>query len=199
MDPGELFYNMDPASVHSLSGVVLAREIRQVLDKDPLYYTLLQTVRAWVRARSINSFIYGFPPSVAWTIMVAYICKRISDGFDPLTCVCETGTHPGSGTNRQQHSITCMLLRFFCVFSSWDWPRPVLLTPVRDILNLSVRAWKWQENRSKDVALMPVISPAFPNKNTTFSVREATKNIAIRELQRGRDILRNMFSTVECL
>lgn len=192
MHPNQLYRNMDSPSVHSLSGVVLAHEIRKILDKDQSYHALLRAVRAWVRARGVSGFIYGFPPTVSWTILVGYLCKRQCSSSDSVTCVCDLAdccTRSSSNSDRRQHSVTCLLYQFFSVFSSWEWPRPVLITPVQ---NVSVSTWSQKKKLPANTALMPIISPAFPNKNTAFSVREATKNIVVRELKRASAILRGI-------
>uniref|UniRef100_A0A183AWA0 Polynucleotide adenylyltransferase n=1 Tax=Echinostoma caproni TaxID=27848 RepID=A0A183AWA0_9TREM len=79
MPPSDLYCNMDSTSIHSLSGAVLAYIFRQYLDQDPNYHWLLRAIRRWIRARNISGYIFGFPPTVSWTVLVIYLCKQITN------------------------------------------------------------------------------------------------------------------------
>ncbi|KER25754.1 hypothetical protein T265_06856 [Opisthorchis viverrini] len=70
---------MDTISVRSLSGLHLAYELNKMMFGHAQFLPLLRVIRTWVKVRAIGSYVYGFPASIAWTIMVVYICRRLGD------------------------------------------------------------------------------------------------------------------------
>ncbi|VDM31464.1 unnamed protein product [Hydatigera taeniaeformis] len=85
-DP-ELFYlDVDHYSVHGLSGLHLSQKIRDLVPSFPLFTDLLKVIKIWASRRLISDYVYGFPASVAWAVLCAYICMhttRFSNGNYP--------------------------------------------------------------------------------------------------------------------
>ncbi|VEL13673.1 unnamed protein product [Protopolystoma xenopodis] len=75
--PEELYFGVDHASIRGLSGVHLARELRELVPCYPSFIQLIKAIKLWVSRRAIGQYVYGFPSSIAWTIMAAYICKKV--------------------------------------------------------------------------------------------------------------------------
>lgn len=78
--------------------------------------------------------------------------------------------------------------KFFLVFSRWQWPSPVLLRPPHDA-NLGYQVWDPRINAADRYHLMPIITPAYPQQNSTFNVSKSTKQIIQAEFMRGHQIV----------
>lgn len=84
-----------------------------------------------------------------------------------------------------------LLQKFFLVFSKWDWPNPVLLkniTQPTEKLGLNFPVWDPRINPADRYHLMPIITPAFPQQNSTFNVSMSTRAIMNEEFATGLTI-----------
>ncbi|TGZ57843.1 hypothetical protein CRM22_009815 [Opisthorchis felineus] len=200
--PGDLYRNMDAISVRSLSGLHLAYELKKMMLGHAHFLPMLRVIRTWVRARAIGSYVYGFPPSIAWTIMVVYICRRLGDNSQISTfCVCRRSSvcrtsEPAAERNSgkellapSSHGLSCLVYTFFAQFASWPWPHPVQIASIKVASDLNIFSWDPQRNAQDGRDLMPILTPVFPNKNAAFTVRQATRKIVTDELIRARDIV----------
>uniref|UniRef100_A0A671P729 polynucleotide adenylyltransferase n=1 Tax=Sinocyclocheilus anshuiensis TaxID=1608454 RepID=A0A671P729_9TELE len=74
--------------------------------------------------------------------------------------------------------------KFFLVFSKWEWPNPVLLKQPEDS-NLNLPVWDPRVNPSDRYHLMPIITPAYPQQNSTYNVSTSTRTIMSEEFKNG--------------
>ncbi|CAG9116245.1 unnamed protein product [Plutella xylostella] len=74
--------------------------------------------------------------------------------------------------------------KFFLVFSQWKWPQPVLLKQP-DEVNLGFPHWDPRVNVSDRFHLMPIITPAYPQQNSTFNVSASTRSVIMEEFRLG--------------
>lgn len=77
--------------------------------------------------------------------------------------------------------------KFFLVFSRWKWPQPVLLKQP-DPLNLGFAVWDPRINIQDRYHLMPIITPAYPQQNSTFNVSSSTSKVIQNEFKEGMEI-----------
>lgn len=77
--------------------------------------------------------------------------------------------------------------KFFLVFSRWKWPQPVLLKQP-DTVNLGFTVWDPRINIQDRYHLMPIITPAYPQQNSTFNVSSSTSKVIQSEFQEGMEI-----------
>ncbi|TSP57635.1 Poly(A) polymerase alpha [Bagarius yarrelli] len=69
-----------------------------------------------------------------------------------------------------------------------EWPNPVLLKqPVECNLNLPV--WDPRVTPSDRYHLMPIITPAYPQQNSTYNVSVSTRNVMVEEFKQGLAIM----------
>lgn len=199
--PCDLYRDMDHISIRSLSGFHLTQVVKDLTADYPLFPWLLRIVRAWVKARCLGSYIYGFPPTVAWTILVVHVCKRVcSPTASQLSflCICDghstlPETNPGCGdistSSNVSHTLFCLVHAFFAQFAHWSWPNPVQIAPIRFFPELGVSSWKPQQFPRDERDLMPIITPVFPHVNAAFTVRSVTRVIVSKELERGHKVV----------
>jgi poly(A) polymerase len=77
--------------------------------------------------------------------------------------------------------------KFFLVFSRWKWPQPVLLKQP-DNVNLGFAVWDPRINIQDRYHLMPIITPAYPQQNSTFNVSSSTSKVMQNEFKEGMEI-----------
>lgn len=77
--------------------------------------------------------------------------------------------------------------KFFLVFSKWKWPNPVLLKQPENIA-LGFPVWDPRVNAQDRYHLMPIITPAYPQQNSTFNVSKSNQRVMGNEFERGMAI-----------
>ena len=77
--------------------------------------------------------------------------------------------------------------KFFLVFSRWKWPQPVLLKQP-DTVNLGFAVWDPRINIQDRYHLMPIITPAYPQQNSTFNVSSSTSKVIQNAFKEGMEI-----------
>ncbi|XP_067385352.1 poly(A) polymerase gamma isoform X3 [Channa argus] len=106
----------------------------------------------------------GFLGGVSWAMLVARTCQLYPNA------VAATLVH-----------------KFFLVFSKWEWPNPVLLKQPEDS-NLNLPVWDPRVNPSDRYHLMPIITPAYPQQNSTYNVSTSTRTIMSEEFKYGLSV-----------
>merc|ERR1711915_977945 len=72
--------------------------------------------------------------------------------------------------------------KFFLVFLKWQWPQPVLLKKPEDF-GLGFPVWDPRYNVADRFHVMPIITPAYPQQNSTFNVSNSTLKVMQAEFQ----------------
>ncbi|CAB1343944.1 unnamed protein product [Coregonus sp. 'balchen'] len=88
--------------------------------------------------------------------------------------------------------------KFFLVFSKWEWPNPVLLKQPEDS-NLNLPVWDPRVNPSDRYHLMPIITPAYPQQNSTYNVSTSTRTIMSEEFKYGITLIGLVESKIRVL
>ncbi|XP_052562872.1 poly(A) polymerase gamma-like, partial [Culex pipiens pallens] len=111
----------------------------------------------------IYSNSLGYFGGVSWAMLVARTCQL-----------------PNVVAATQVH-------KFFLVFSRWKWPQPVFLKRP-DTVNLGFQVWDPRVNVQDRFHLMPIITPAYLQQNSTFHVSSSTRKVMLNEFNRGMQI-----------
>lgn len=106
----------------------------------------------------------GYFGGVSWAMLVARTCQL----------------YPNAAAATLVH-------KFFLVFSRWKWPQPVLLKQP-DTVNLGFAVWDPRINIQDRYHLMPIITPAYPQQNSTFNVSSSTSKVIQNEFSEGMEI-----------
>lgn len=155
-----LLKNLDEKSVRSLNGCRVTDDILQLVPNINSFRLALRAVKFWAKRRGIYSNVLGYLGGVSWAMLLARACQL----------------YPNAAAST-------LLQKFFLVFRQWPWPKPVLL---RNIDEESIHlpgciVWDPRKNAQDGYHLMPIITPSYPQQNSTFNVTNSTKEIIKEE------------------
>ncbi|XP_018411083.1 PREDICTED: poly(A) polymerase gamma [Nanorana parkeri] len=156
--------NLDIRCIRSLNGCRVTDEILHLVPNRNNFRITLRAVKLWAKKRGIYSNILGFLGGVSWAMLVARTCQL----------------YPNAAASTLVH-------KFFLVFSKWEWPNPVLLKHPEDS-NLNLPVWDPRVNPADRFHLMPIITPAYPQQNSTFNTSTSTRAVMMEEFRHGLTI-----------
>ncbi|CAN8031817.1 unnamed protein product [Ixodes persulcatus] len=151
--------NLDPKCVRSLNGCRVTDEILHLVPNRETFRLSLRAIKLWAKKHGVYSNVLGYLGGVSWAMLVARTCQL----------------YPNAAAATLVH-------KFFLVFSQWPWPKPVLLKqPEENKLGFPV--WDPRINVADRFHLMPIITPAYPQQNSTFNVSVSTRTIMRQEFK----------------
>uniref|UniRef100_A0A4W4GIW6 polynucleotide adenylyltransferase n=1 Tax=Electrophorus electricus TaxID=8005 RepID=A0A4W4GIW6_ELEEL len=156
-----LLKNLNIHCIRSLNGCRVTDEILHLVPNIENFRLTLRAIKLWAKRHNIYSNILGFLGGVSWAMLVARTCQL----------------YPNAVASTLVH-------KFFLVFSKWEWPNPVLLKQPEDC-NLNLPVWDPRVTPSDRYHLMPIITPAYPQQNSTYNVSVSTRNIMVEEFKQG--------------
>ncbi|XP_066550065.1 poly(A) polymerase alpha isoform X2 [Amia ocellicauda] len=156
-----LLKNLDIRCIRSLNGCRVTDEILHLVPNIENFRLTLRAIKLWAKRHNIYSNILGFLGGVSWAMLVARTCQL----------------YPNAVASTLVH-------KFFLVFSKWEWPNPVLLKQPEDC-NLNLPVWDPRVTPSDRYHLMPIITPAYPQQNSTYNVSVSTRAVMIEEFKQG--------------
>ncbi|XP_013786442.1 poly(A) polymerase type 3-like isoform X2 [Limulus polyphemus] len=156
-----LLKNLDPRCVRSLNGCRVTDEILNLVPCIESFRLSLRAIKLWAKRHGVYSNVLGYLGGVSWAMLVARTCQL----------------YPNAAA-------ATLVQKFFLVFSQWPWPNPVLLKqPEENKLGFVV--WDPRINVADRFHLMPIITPAYPQQNSTFNVSSSTKEVMQDEFKQG--------------
>ncbi|XP_006903537.1 PREDICTED: poly(A) polymerase alpha-like isoform X2 [Elephantulus edwardii] len=164
-----LLRNLDIRCIRSLNGCRVTDEILHLVPNIDNFRLTLRTIKLWAKRHNIYSNMLGFLGGVSWAMLVARICQL----------------YPNAIASTLVH-------KFFFVFSKWEWPNPVLLKQPEEC-NLNLPVWDPRVNPSDRYHLMPIITPAYPQQNSTYNVSVSTRMVMVEEFKQGLAITDEIF------
>lgn len=166
--------NLDEKSVRSLNGCRVTDEILYLVPNKENFRMTLRAIKLWAKKKGVYSNVLGYLGGVSWAMLVARVCQLYPNAA-PATLV---------------H-------RFFLVMSKWDWPAPVLLKPLDTENKLNFPVWDARKNPADRFHLMPIITPAYPQQNSTYNVSNSTRTIITEEFKDGLDVVTMIYECRE--
>ncbi|VDO31327.1 unnamed protein product, partial [Onchocerca flexuosa] len=169
LNDDSILRNLDEKSVRSLNGCRVADEILRLVPNVSSFTYALRAIKLWAKNHGIYSNVLGYLGGVSWAILVARTCQL----------------YPNIGPAR-------LVQKFFLLYTKWEWPHPVVLKETevshsRDMPSLQELVWD-PRSRSGDrrrFHLMPIVTPAFPQQNSTFNVTKSSLKIIMNEIEEG--------------
>ncbi|KAK2499453.1 hypothetical protein MC885_016894 [Smutsia gigantea] len=156
-----LLKNLDIRCIRSLNGCRVTDEILHLVPNIDNFRLTLRAIKLWAKCHNIYSNTLGFLGGVSWAMLVAKTCQL----------------YPNAIASTLVH-------KFFFVFSEWEWPNPVLLKEPEE-RNFNLPVWDPRVNPSDRYHRMPVITPAYPQQNSTYRVSVSTRMVMIEEFKQG--------------
>ncbi|KAJ6667048.1 hypothetical protein lerEdw1_019051 [Lerista edwardsae] len=153
--------SLDIRCIRSLNGCRVTDEILHLVPNKENFRLTLRAIKLWAKRRGIYSNVLGFLGGVSWAMLVARTCQL----------------YPNALASTLVH-------KFFLIFSKWEWPNPVLLKQPEEC-NLNLPVWDPRVNPSDRYHLMPIITPAYPQQNSTYNVSTSTRTIMVEEFKQG--------------
>lgn len=170
-----LLKNLDIKCIRSLNGCRVTDEILHLVPNRDSFRMTLRAIKLWAKKKGIYSNALGFLGGVSWAMLVARVCQLYPNAA-PATLV---------------H-------KFFFVFSKWDWPKPVLLKQtLESTIGLNFPVWDPRVNVSDRFHLMPIITPAYPQQNSTYNVTVSTRTIMVEEFAKGLEVTSQIYEQKE--
>ncbi|KAM8945467.1 poly(A) polymerase gamma [Pelodytes ibericus] len=153
--------SLDIRCIRSLNGCRVTDEILHLVPNKENFRLTLRAVKLWAKRRGIYSNMLGFLGGVSWAMLVARTCQL----------------YPNAVASTLVH-------KFFLVFSKWEWPNPVLLKQPEES-NLNLPVWDPRVNPADRYHLMPIITPAYPQQNSTYNASTSTRTVMMEEFRQG--------------
>uniref|UniRef100_A0AC35TLH9 Poly(A) polymerase n=1 Tax=Rhabditophanes sp. KR3021 TaxID=114890 RepID=A0AC35TLH9_9BILA len=172
LDSNDLLKNLEEKCVRSLNGCRVADEILKSVPNPDTYRGALRAIKHWAKVRGIYSNVLGFFGGITWAILTARCCQL----------------YPNATVSR-------LITKFFYILHNWEWPHPIFLKDAEqsDKTNqLTSLVWDPRQRNSDRYHLMPIITPAFPEQNSTFNVSTSTKKIIMNEISEGFNVCREL-------
>uniref|UniRef100_A0A4W6DAL5 Poly(A) polymerase n=1 Tax=Lates calcarifer TaxID=8187 RepID=A0A4W6DAL5_LATCA len=157
----KMLQNIDKRCARSLNGYRVTEEILSLVPNIYNFRLALRAIKLWAKRRNIYSNMLGFLGGISWAILVARICQVYPNAI-----------------------ASTLVIKFFKVYSMWVWPIPVRLRIVEDYY-YNLPFWDPRINLSDRCHIMPIITPAYPQQNTSFNVTPSTLTIITEEMERG--------------
>ncbi|GLC37322.1 hypothetical protein PLESTM_000568400 [Pleodorina starrii] len=154
----------DEATVRSLNGCRVTDTLLRLVPNQDVFRLALRAVKHWASLRGISSNVTGYLGGVNLAIMVAKICQ--------LYPRAEAST---------------VLLKFFILLKAWPWPRAIHLRVPEDH-SLGLPVWDPRPGTRDSLALMPVITPAYPAMNSLYNVQRSTLEVMTGEFGAAAEV-----------
>ncbi|CAL8139536.1 unnamed protein product [Orchesella dallaii] len=157
--------NLDRKCVYSLNGCRVTDEILRLVPNIDSFRLALRAIKLWAKSHGIYSNVLGYLGGVSWAMLVARTCQL----------------YPYAAAST-------IVQKFFLVFSTWPWPKPVFLKMPNNSVNFGFQNWDPRVNPSDRYHLMPIITPAYPHQNSTFNCSQSTRQVMMDEFRRGLEV-----------
>ncbi|XP_067941803.1 poly(A) polymerase type 3-like [Watersipora subatra] len=161
LQDSKILKNLETKCVRSLNGCRVTDEILRQVPSQENFRLTLRAVKLWAKRKGIYSNVLGFLGGVSWAMLVARVCQLYPHAEPSI-----------------------LLLKFFFIWSTWEWPKPVLLKDPEET-DLKYPVWDPRVNPSDRFHLMPIITPSYPQQNSTFNVTRSTLDVMISEFKEG--------------
>ncbi|XP_078591814.1 poly(A) polymerase beta-like [Branchiostoma floridae x Branchiostoma japonicum] len=165
-----LLKNLDQRCVRSLNGCRVTDEMLHLVPNRENFRLALRAIKLWAKRRGVYSNVLGFLGGVSWAMLVARTCQLYPNAI-----------------------ASTLIHKFFLVFSRWEWPQPVLLKQIDENNRLGFQVWDPRTNPMDRFHLMPIITPAYPQQNSTYNVSLSTRAIMQEEFKIGLQVTQEIF------
>lgn len=164
LSDSNLLKGLDQQSIRSLNGCRVTDDILHSVPIHESFRLALRAIKLWAKRRGIYSNVLGYLGGVSWAILTARTCQL----------------YP-------KKPAATIINKLFFVFTDWQWPAPVLLGDLCDN-ELGLQVWDPRLNPADKYQVMPIITPSYPQQNSTFNVTRSTRTIISDQFKQARNI-----------
>ncbi|MFI6144045.1 poly(A) polymerase [Streptomyces sp. NPDC051109] len=157
------------AAAIALSAVSDADAVRDFVGdaRQAEFVRLAREVKAWARARGLDSAPFGGLPGLAWAVLAARTVREAAD-----------------------LSPAALLREFFGTWAAWDWRDPIALTPrAQDPRRAPDPTRAPDPDAIPDADPVTVLTPSAPVRSCTAQVGPGLRDLLVRELYRTWELL----------
>lgn len=195
---------LDKGSLLAINSIRVVEQMKTLVWY-PRYQNVLRMVKLWARKRGIYSNIYGYLGGISWSILVAqtwisfpnYEINRLFKMFFylfdvwkwPQPVILTSLDLPDSNdiklvdhSQPSSHSLE--------ENNKFSWNKKSIPLILKDSSWDSVKVWNPNLNDEDYGHLMPIITPSFPQFNTSVNVTKSTLRIIRKEFKRAYSILK---------
>ncbi|MGC5010320.1 poly(A) polymerase [Streptosporangium sp. DT93] len=168
---------LDEAAALALSAISDADAVLAAAGADrAAFLALARQVKAWARARGLDSAPFGGLPGLAWTVLAARTAR-------------EAGGPEGPGEPGEPGGLPSgdLLRHFFGTWAAWDWSRPVGLWPQAP--SGKERASARGGGPSDGDTAVTIMTPSAPVRSCTEQVGAGGRDLLTQELYHAWEIL----------
>ncbi|OAF67450.1 hypothetical protein A3Q56_04783 [Intoshia linei] len=148
--------------VLSVNGCRVTDEILRLVPDVIIFRKALRAIKLWAKRRCIYSNIMGYLGGVSWAIMVAKLCQLYPDSQP-----CE------------------IFEKMLYILTRWNWPAPVMLKDNPEEHPYGLVEWNPKKNPGDRNHILPIITPCYPQMNSTYNTSNSTKSIIMYECKRA--------------
>jgi hypothetical protein len=157
----------DEETFLSLNGCLVSRTLSEIASLNTSFPQALRMVKFWAQRRGIYGNACGYPGGITWSICLGRICQM----------------YPKANAAE-------LAVRFFKVYSSWNWQSAVALQPLDGSEPL--------EHDIVPEGTIAVMTPGGSPMNTAAHVKKATLPVLQEELQRAYKICKKIAKNQAC-
>lgn len=162
---------LDVKSLLSLNGFRTTEKILKLVPNVEHFLNLLTCVKLWAKKRTIYSNIMGYWGGITWTIAVAKICQLYDN--------------EQNSDEKEEENTKRLFQHFLCVMANWEWPTPLTIAKIdNDRYSPELEPWD-PSNNANGHQCMPVLTPAYPSKNSSYNVMRSTASLMKKEFKRA--------------
>lgn len=160
----KILKGLDSAAIRSINGPRVTEMLIKLVPNYKNFSLVLRSVRSWAKRRGIYSNKLGYLGGVNYAILVAFCCQL----------------YPNAAPSK-------LLQRFFALYCEWEWPTEVRLCHSYERDYLQMKQWN-PDDRADRNHVMPIITPAYPNQNSSYNVSLASLDVMLDEFNRAKDV-----------
>ncbi|OQS06970.1 Poly(A) polymerase [Thraustotheca clavata] len=163
----QILSGVDPATEKSLNGPRVTELVIKLTPNRASFIAVLRIVRRWAKRRGLYSNKMGYLGGVNYCILVCFV-NQLYPTAAPST----------------------LLLRFFMILTNWKWPLAIQLCKTIDA-NLGLEVWN-ASNGTNKYQVMPILTPAYPSMNSSYSVSSHSLSVMKEEFKRGLEVVKTI-------
>jgi len=142
------------------------------------FLIVLRCVRRWARCKGLYANRMGYFGGINLVMLVTLVCQL----------------YPNA-------SSSTLIIKFFQVFSIWNWQNPVKLNEIQQAPFANAYGTGipdvWSKEANPTQNFMPIITPAYPAMNSMYQANENSVEVITSELTKGFEICKSMSRAVK--